>query len=94
MFIIERTDMGVTPQQILKVLNHIKNITKANKHLKECDVIEEIDLGDGDPVVQIYSSVIKPPSAFIAERLFIDAKYIWTQEMMCLMSSQGNERVL
>ena len=87
MFIIERTDMGVTPQQILKVLNHIKNFTKANKHLKECDVIEEIDLKDGDPVVQIYSSVIKPPSSFIAERLFIDAKYIWTEEMMCLMSS-------
>ena len=51
MFIIERTDMGVTPRQILNVLNHIKNFTKANKHLKECDVIEELDLMDGDPVV-------------------------------------------
>ncbi len=36
--------------------------------------------------------MIKPPSAFIAGRIFIDAKYIWTEEMMCLMSSEGNER--
>jgi hypothetical protein len=51
MFILERTDMGVKPQQLLGVLSHIKNITKANKHLKDCDVIEEMDLLDGDPVV-------------------------------------------
>jgi hypothetical protein len=51
MFILERTDMGVTPKQLLGVLSHIKNITKANKHLKDCDVIEEMDLLDGDPLV-------------------------------------------
>ncbi len=43
--------MGVTPQQLLQVLNHIKNVTKANKHLKDCEVLEEMDLLDGDPVV-------------------------------------------
>ena len=90
MFILERTDMGVTPQQILRVLGHIKNFTKANKNLKECVILDEVDLRDGDPIVQIYGSIIKPPSALIAGRFFVDAKYLWTGDMMCLMSSEGN----
>jgi|LauGreDrversion4_2_1035121.scaffolds.fasta_scaffold498021_1 hypothetical protein len=51
MFILERTDMGVTPEQILRVLSNIKNFTKANKNLKTCNIIEEVDLGDGNPPV-------------------------------------------
>jgi hypothetical protein len=51
MFILERTDIGVTPEQILRVLSHIKNFTKANKNLKTCNIIEEVDLRDGNPPV-------------------------------------------
>ncbi len=74
------------------MLGHIKNFTKANKNLKECVILDEVDLRDGDPIVQIYSSIIKPPSALITGRVFVDAKYIWTGDMMCLMSSEGNEK--
>ncbi len=39
-------------------------------------ILDEVDLRDGDPIVQIYSSIIKPPSALITGRVFVDAKYI------------------
>ena len=51
MFILERTDMGVTPDQILKLLANADVFLKANSNLKKCEIIEDIDLGDGNPVV-------------------------------------------
>ena len=51
MFILERTDMGVTPDQILKLLSNADVFLKANTNLKQCEIIEEIDLNDQNPVV-------------------------------------------
>jgi hypothetical protein len=92
LFILERTDFGVTPEQFMQVMIHIYNFTKVNKNMKKCELIEEIDLCDKDPTVQIYSSFIKPRSAFIAGRIFVDAKYIWSNENLCIMSSEGNQQ--
>ena len=94
MFILERTDMGVTPQTLLKLLDHAEIFLKANKNFEKCEIIEEIDLQDGNPVAQVYSCQFRPPAAFIAGRVLVDAKYTITDEMMCLMSSEGNDKEL
>jgi hypothetical protein len=90
LFILERTDMGITPAQIMKVLDHVKDYNQANKNIKRCDLIAEYDMQDGRPKVEVYSSIIKPPSAFISGRVFVDAKYIYPEELLCIMSSEGN----
>jgi hypothetical protein len=51
------------------------------------DILAEVDLGDGLPIVEVYSSVIKPPNAFIDGRVYVDAKYIYPEELLCIMSS-------
>jgi hypothetical protein len=91
LFILERTDMGITPSQIMKVLDHIKDFNQANKNIKRCDLIAQVDFRDDKPKVEVYSSIVKPPNAFIAGRVFVDAKYLYPDELLCIMSSEGNK---
>jgi hypothetical protein len=51
------------------------------------DILAEVDLSDGLPKVEVYSSIIKPPNAFIDGRVYVDAKYIYPDELLCIMSS-------
>jgi hypothetical protein len=78
LFILERTDMGITPAQLMRVVRHVVNYTKANKNLKRCDVIGELDIKDGNPPIETFATYIKSPAAFVAPRIFIDSKYIWS----------------
>jgi hypothetical protein len=50
-------------------------------------MLAEVDLSDGLPIVEVYSSIIKPPNAFIDGRVYVDAKYIYPDELLCIMSS-------
>ena len=61
--------------------------SKGNKHVLRNDILAEVDLSDGLPKVEVYSSIIKPTNAFIDGRVYVDAKYIYPDELLCIMSS-------
>ena len=87
LFILERTDMGVNPQQVMSILTKVQKFSKGNKHVLRNDILAEVDLCDGLPIVEVYSSIIKPPNAFIDGRVYLDGKYIYPDELLCIMSS-------
>lgn len=78
LFILERTDMGITPAQLMNVVRHVVNYTRANKNLKKVELIREEDIHDGNPPIETFATYIKSPAAFVAERIFVDSKYIWS----------------
>jgi hypothetical protein len=39
LFILERTDMGVTPEQFMSILPKVKDFNKANKNIKRSDIL-------------------------------------------------------
>ena len=84
--------MGVTPQQLLKLLENADVFLKANNNLRKCEIIDEIDLLDENPVAQVYSCLFDSPAAFIDGRIFVDVKYTIADELTCLMSSEGNDK--
>ena len=71
----------------MSILPKIKDFNKESKHVKRNDILAEVDLSDGLPIVEVYSSIIKPPNAFIDGRVYVDAKYLYPDELLCLMSS-------
>ena len=71
----------------MSILPKIKEFNKESKNVKRNDILAEVDLCDGLPIVEVYSSIIKPPNAFIDGRVFVDAKYLYPDELLCLMSS-------
>ncbi len=83
--------MGVTPDQLLKLLERADVFLRADINLKKCELIEEIDLQDGNPLVEIYSCLFNSPASFVAGRFFVDVKYTWKDEMMSLCTSDGND---
>lgn len=84
--------MGVTPDQLFKLLYHIDVFMKANANLKSSAIFDEIDLKDGNPVVQVYCCLFNSPAPFVDGRIFFDVKYLLPEEAVCLMSSEGNDK--
>ena len=88
MFILERTDYGVTPADFLRVLEKVECYGKANSNIKHIDLITVEDLGlDGIRPVEVYASYIKAPSAFISGRILFDAKFIFKNENLVIITS-------
>jgi hypothetical protein len=44
-------------------------------------------------LIEIYANYIKSPTSLISGRIFIDAKYLWPEELLVIMSSFGNQRI-
>ncbi len=88
LFVLERTDMGVTPAQCLQVMLSLDNYARCGTNVKKIELLSTERLRDMP--VEIYCTFIKAPNAFIAERIFFDAKYIWPEENLVIMSSLGN----
>jgi hypothetical protein len=69
----------------------IREFCKANRLVRGVDVIEAID----DPAIttnyELYAMFIKSPTFLIADRLMIDAKYVWKDECVVIVSSLGCE---
>jgi hypothetical protein len=94
MFILERTDYGMSPADFLRVLQKVEYYSKANSNIKNIDLITVEDLGiEGMPPVEVYASYIKAPNAFIAGRIIFDSKYIFTNENLVIFTSKGNDEV-
>lgn len=72
----------------MRLLSSIQDFVKANRRCKKCDVITvEADM------IEVFATYIKSPSVFVADRIFIDAKYLWQSEYTAIMSSEGLENV-
>jgi hypothetical protein len=95
LFIVERTDYGIKPDDFLRILDKVDYYKKANVNLKEIDVITVEDLQDKGITkpVEVYASYIKAPNAFIAGRIIFDAKFIYPSENLVIFTSEGNEEV-
>ncbi|TNV80609.1 hypothetical protein FGO68_gene8835 [Halteria grandinella] len=88
-FILERTDMGVLPWQFMSLLRRQEDFVKTNKRTKRFDMLELEQHDDMSEPVEIFSSILKSPTILISERTFIDAKYVWPEDNIAIMSSQG-----
>lgn len=88
-FILERTDMGVFPWQFMSLLRRQEDFVKTNKRTKRFDMLELEQHDDMSEPVEIFSSILKSPTILISERTFIDAKYVWPEDNIAIMSSQG-----
>lgn len=76
LFILERVDYGVEPDTFTNLQTRILDFCKANRMVKHVDVIES----GGSGVLkdfELYAMHIKSPSFLVADRIFIDAKYLW-----------------
>jgi hypothetical protein len=69
----------------------IRDFCKANRLVSGIDVIEAID----DPAIiknyELYAMFIKSPTFLIADRVMIDAKYVWKEDCVVIVSSLGCE---
>ena len=89
-FVLERSDLGVLPDQIMSIMDRVEYFSKASPGSKNCVIARE-ELGTASDVVEIYASHIKSPTSLISDRLVIDAKYLVPQEHIVMMSSKGND---
>lgn len=91
LFILERVDYGVVPTVFCQLQEKIHDFCKANRMVKHVDLIET----GGSGVLQgfeLYAMHIKSPSFLVADRIFIDGKYIFREENMVIVSSHGCEK--
>lgn len=76
LFILERVDYGVTPEPFVEMQKDVRDFLSANKLCMGVDMLQEITSGPLQDV-QIYALKIKSPSFLVADRLYIDTKYLW-----------------
>ena len=91
LFILERVDSGVTPNVFCALQERIQDFCKANRMVKHVDVIQS----GGSGLLrnfELYAMHIKSPSFLVADRIFIDAKYIFVDENMVIVSSHGCDK--
>jgi hypothetical protein len=86
LFIVERVDYGITPEPFVEMQKDVRDFLSANKMCMNVDMLEQITSGPLEGV-QIYAMYIKSPSFLVADRLFIDAKYLWCEENLVIVSS-------
>jgi hypothetical protein len=90
-FILERTDVGVMPWQFISLLRKQEYFVKTSKRSKHFEMLAEEYVGDMTEPIEIFCSILKSPTILISDRTFIDAKYIWPDDSIAIMSSQGLE---
>jgi hypothetical protein len=86
LFILERVDYGVIPNSFTELQIRILDFCKTNRMVKHVDVIESGGRGLLKDF-ELYAMHIKSPSFLVADRIFIDAKYLWPEENMVIVSS-------
>lgn len=86
LFIVERIDYGVTPEPFVEMQKDVRDFLSANKLCMGVDMLHQMTSGPLEGV-QIYAMKIKSPSFLVADRLFIDAKYLWCDENLVIVSS-------
>ena len=91
LFILERVDYGVTPDLFCKLQEKIHDFCKANRMVKQVDLIETGGYGVLSNF-ELYAMHIKSPSILVSDRIFIDGKYIFQDENMVIVSSHGCEK--
>ncbi len=91
LFILERVDYGVTPSVFCKLQERIQDFCKANRMVKRVDLIESGGRGVLSNF-ELYAMHIKSPTILVSDRIFIDAKYIFEEENMVIVSSYGCEK--
>lgn len=91
LFILERVDYGMTPRAYTDFQVTIRDFCTANRLVKSVDVIEAID----DPAIiknyELFAMFIKSPTFLISDRIMIDAKYVWKEDCVVIVSSLGCE---
>ncbi len=89
LFILERVDYGITPSSYMDYQVSIMEFCKANRLVSKVEVIEAFD----DPAIitnyELYAMYIKSPTFLISDRIMIDAKYVWKEEAVVIVSSLG-----
>jgi hypothetical protein len=91
LFILERFDLGVAPKVFCDLQERIQDFCKANRMVKHVDVIQS----GGSGLLrnfELYAMHIKSPSFLVADRFFIDAKYLFPDESMVIVSSHGCDK--
>ena len=75
----------------MKILEKVQDFTKANNKCRKCEVITVLEGETNNDKIEVYANYIKSPTIVVSDRIFIDAKYLWPDETLAIMSSQGNE---
>ena len=70
----------------MKLLESMSDFVKTNKRCKKYELITVEDSDTGE-MIEIFATYVKSPSVLVADRLFIDAKYLWNTEFTAIMSS-------
>ena len=74
----------------MKLMENINDFEKANKRCKKCDILA-VEPDENEGKIEIYASFVKSPTVLVADRVFVDAKYLWQNEYLTIMSSEGND---
>ncbi len=77
------------PAQCMKLTSKVYDFVKSNARNKKCELIEVIPDVNGTEI-EIYASHVKSGTIIVSDRIFVDAKYIYPEENLVLMSSIGN----
>ena len=92
LFILERVDYGMTPKCYTDFQVTIRDFCTANRLVKGVDIIEAID----DPAIiknyELFAMFLKTPTFLISDRIMIDAKYVWKDRCVVIVSSLGCEK--
>ena len=89
-YILDRVDYGVTPSQLMQLLENVMMFSHINKRALKYEVLGEEQAADGGKI-EIYSYLLKKQLAFINARIYFDAKYMYHKENLCIITSHGNE---
>ena len=92
LFILERHDYGMTPKSYTDFQVSIAQFCKANRLVKGVDVIEAINDPNLITNYELFAMFIKSPTILIADRVMFDAKYVWNDEAVVIVSSLGCEK--
>ena len=87
-FIIEKEVLGVHPAQFMRHYGDMVKSIKGSTLCKRVDILHQEKDEHGE--VDIYASHIKSPTRLISGRIFVDAKYMWHDKNIVIMSSHGN----
>lgn len=89
-YFLERTDYGVHPSQMYRLLERVMIFIRVNRQAQRYDVIAEETASDGS-LIEVYA-YWKKRNAFVQGRIYYDAKYMLPDENLCIISSHGNDK--